>query len=120
MINSKEIAKYTRRVGNFSVLERYIKHGFPDQSQCQQQILPFYVCKDELSSQGGCIMWGNRIVIPPLLRQRVLNLLYIRHLGINRMKELGRSYTWWSKIEKDIKEKVCMCNNCQFSRNSPE
>ena len=120
VINSKEIAKYTRRVGNFSVLERYIKHGFPEQSQCQQELLPFYFRKDELSIQRGCIMWGNRIVIPPLLRQRVLNLLHIGHPGINRMKELARSYTWWPKIDKDIEEKVRMCNNCQFARNSPE
>ena len=67
VIKSKDIAKYTRRVGNFSVLQRYIKHGFPEQSQCQQELLPFYFCKDELSIQRGCIMWGNRIVIPPLL-----------------------------------------------------
>ena len=120
VINSKEIAKYTRRVGNFSVLERYIKHGFPEQSQCQQELLPFYFRKDELSIQRGCIMWGNRIVIPPLLRQRVLNLLHIGHPGINRMKELARSYTWWPKIDKDIEEKVRMCSNCQFARNSSE
>ena len=49
VINLKEIAKYTRRVGNFSVLDRYIKHGFLDQSQCQQEILRFYFRKDELS-----------------------------------------------------------------------
>ena len=89
MIKSKEIAKYTRRVGHFSVLERYSKHGFPEQSQCQQELLPFYFRKDELSIQRGCIVWGNRIVIPPLLRQRVLNVLHIGHPGINRMKELA-------------------------------
>ena len=64
-------------------------------------------------------MWGNRIVIPPLLQQRVLNLLHIGNPGINRMKEVARSYTWLPKIDKDIEEKVCMCNNSQFPRNTP-
>ena len=66
VINSEELPN--RRVGNFSVLERYIMHGFPEQLQCQQEIIPSYFRKDELCIQRGCLMWGNCIVIPPLLR----------------------------------------------------
>ncbi|KAH9580655.1 hypothetical protein MS3_00009239 [Schistosoma haematobium] len=40
----------------------------------------------------SCIMFGDRIVIPKVLRHNVLKQF---HSGINKMKSLARSYAYW-------------------------
>lgn len=46
--------------------------------------------QDEVSVVNGCIMLGNRIIIPRKLRRAMLNLLHNQHIGIVRMKATAR------------------------------
>ncbi|XP_058038252.1 uncharacterized protein K02A2.6-like isoform X1 [Ahaetulla prasina] len=73
----------------------------------------------ELSVQGGCLLWGDRIVIPEKLRGHVLELLHVGHPGIVRMKSLARSYVWCPQMDKDISDQVGKCQACQESRPLP-
>ncbi|XP_058051873.1 uncharacterized protein K02A2.6-like, partial [Ahaetulla prasina] len=73
----------------------------------------------ELSVQGGCLLWGDRVVIPEKLRGHVLELLHVGHPGIVRMKSLARRYVWWSQMDKDISDRVGKCQACQESRPLP-
>ena len=49
----------------------------------------YRVRKDQLSVQQGCILWENRVVVPPNLRQKILNELHESHPGIVNMKSIG-------------------------------
>ncbi|XP_058023862.1 uncharacterized protein K02A2.6-like, partial [Ahaetulla prasina] len=75
--------------------------------------------RGELSAQGGCLLWGDRVVIPEKLRKRVLDLLHEGHPGIVRMKGLARSYVWWPLMDSEIAERVGKCQACQESRPLP-
>lgn len=46
----------------------------------------------EISVHKGCVLWGNRVVIPTQARAQVLDVLHHAHPGIVRVKALGRSY----------------------------
>ena len=48
--------------------------------------------KDEISAEGGCLLWGSRIIVLPLARASIVQLLHETHPGIIRMKVLARSY----------------------------
>ena len=74
----------------------------------------------ELSVEGGCVLRGIRVVIPPQGRQKVLELLHDTHPGMERMKRLARSYVWWPGLDTEIEGKVKSCHACQSSRNRPE
>ena len=39
-------------------------------------------------------MWGNRVVIPKSLHEKVLVELHDVHPGMCHMKALGRSFVW--------------------------
>lgn len=57
-------------------------------------------------------MWGNRVIVPPKLRQQVLEELHTGHLGVVKMKAMARSYVWWPGLDAQIEEK---CKTCVLS-----
>ena len=75
--------------------------------------------KDELSVQDGCLLWGCRVVIPTVGREKVLDELHEGHPGVVKMKSLARSMVWWPGIDIDLQEKVRKCKQCQINQKSP-
>ena len=81
---------------------------------------PYLVRRNELSVQSGCLLWGYRVIIPPALREKVLDELHSGHCGVVRMKEIARSYFWWPSLDAAIEEKAKSCSACQRLRNLPQ
>ena len=80
---------------------------------------PYFVRKDEITLQSGCLMWGIRVVVPPKLRPQVLEELQQGHMGVVKMKALARSYIWWPGIDKKIELTVNSCSGCQLTQREP-
>ena len=83
-------------------------------------VTPFQHCRHELSVPDGCLLWQNRVVIPPAGRQLAMDLFHQGHPGYSRMKGLARSYIWWPGIDKDLENRVKDCEDCQGVRNQPQ
>lgn len=81
---------------------------------------PYLMRRNELSVQSGCLLWGYRVIIPPPLREKVLDELHSGHCGVVRMKEIARSYFWWPSLDAAIEEKAKSCSACQKVRNLPQ
>ncbi|XP_033014646.1 uncharacterized protein K02A2.6-like, partial [Lacerta agilis] len=81
--------------------------------------LLFATRQHELSAHRGCLLWGDRVVVPQRLRQRVLEALHIGHPGIVKMKALARCYVWWPNMDDAITSWVASCQACQESRPAP-
>ena len=60
-----------------------------------------YIKKNELSVESNCLIWGNRVIIPFHLRNKILTELHENHSGIVRMKALVR-YVWWAAMDIEI------------------
>ena len=56
----------TRKDPVLSRVYRYVQHGWPENVPVELKL--FSTCKSELSSLGGCLLRGSRVVIPPLGR----------------------------------------------------
>ena len=52
---------------------------------------PFYRCRDELSLMNGLIFKGERVVVPEILRSRLIALAHESHQGIIRAKQRLRA-----------------------------
>lgn len=68
---------------------------------------------NELSIHEDCIMWGNRVEIPPQGREAIQGQLREGHLGASRMKSRCRSYFWWPGVDRDIENTEKQCLVCQ-------
>ncbi|XP_058023902.1 uncharacterized protein K02A2.6-like, partial [Ahaetulla prasina] len=116
-VTSKEVARASYKDITIRTVIGWVQRGWP--AAPGERFKEFVKKREELSVQGGCLLWGDRVVIPEKLRKNVLELLHEGHPGIMRMKGLARSYVWWPLMDKEISDRVGKCQACQESRPLP-
>ena len=114
-LTCEHVKRATGRDRVLSKVAQYLLSGWPERIPSELQA--FEAKKSELSLTCGCILWGNRVVVPEKLRAEVLSELHSSHPGISKMKMLARSYVWWPKIDEDVTEAVRGCAGCQAGQN---
>ncbi|KAL7301787.1 hypothetical protein TKK_0005775 [Trichogramma kaykai] len=72
----------------------------------------YYPYRMELSKLSSLLLRGNRIVIPKLLRQTILELAHEGHPGETVMKRRLRSKVWWPTVDKEVTKFVKSCRDC--------
>lgn len=110
-LTASQVAGATKRDRILSKVVQFTLSGWP--AHYDDQLQPFYVRRNELSYEQGCVTWGQRVIIPDELKNAVLALLHEEHPGMQRMKMLARSFVWWPLIDKDIEAIVRQCKVCQ-------
>ena len=116
-VTAAQIRKWTSHDPRLARVLRLIQEGWP--SECEKELQPFRSRHTELSVQDGCILWGNRVVIPQPGRKQILKELHAGHPGIARMKSLARMFIWWPQMDKDIEMRVQGCLECQQNQPVP-
>ena len=109
-------------VKRFEFNTRRQGEGWPEQnpaSDADQELSSYFRRRWELGVEGGCMLWGCRVVVPVKGRQRAMEMLHEAHPGVARMKSLARSYLWWPGMDKQIERCVRECSTCQVSRKEP-
>lgn len=110
-LTAKEVALATQRDRVLSAVADFTLNGWP--SSVSEELRPFYVRRNELSLEQGCLSWGQRVIVPLTLQEQVLTLLHEEHPGMTRMKMLARSFVWWPTLDGDIETRVRHCKVCQ-------
>jgi len=119
-IRIAQLRRWTSRDPLLAKVLRYVMQGWPSTTgDMDDDLLPYSRRRDELSVQDGCLLWGNRVIIPPPGRESILSLLHETHPGISRIKSLARSYVWWPGMDAALETKVRSCNQCQENQKSP-
>ena len=116
-VTSRDIREWTRRDPKLSRVLNRVQRGWPNDGD--PDLEPYSSRRLELSSYEGCLMWGNRIVVPKPGREAVLRELHEGHPGMSKMKGLARMYVWWPKMEADVEKSVRLCQECQQVQPSP-
>ena len=117
-INSRHIQEWTRRDPVLSKVHQFTLNGWPH--HCQDvQLHPYFSRKAELTIESGCVLWGNRVIVPPQGRAKVIAELHEAHPGISRMKALARGYVWWPNMDRELEEAVKRCQQCQLHQKAP-
>ena len=85
--------------------------GFPEDSRSMPELTRIYhQYRSDLSIVEGVILYQDRIVIPPSLRDQVLETLYAAHQGVTSMNARAKASVFWPGITIQIQE---LRNNCQ-------
>lgn len=117
-LTAHEIADLTKKDPILSRVYNWAMKGWPNENS-EVEFEPFIKRQHELTTHRGCLLWGNRVVIPGKARKHILQTLHACHQGIVRTKALARSYVWWPGLDKEVEEMGEQCDVCQSSRHSP-
>ena len=91
----------------------YIESGFPKfRHELPRALQEYYQFRKHLYTDDGVILYKNRIVIPPSLRQHVLTVLHSTHPGVTSMKARADSTVFWPGITPAIIALRETCNHC--------
>ena len=101
-----QVKNWTARDPLLSKVYQYTMQGWP--GTVTDELQPYSRKKDEISTEGGCLLWGCRVIIPPQGRTAIVDLLYQTHPGIQRMKTIARSYVWWPGMEDQLENKFAV------------
>ena len=118
-MNSTKVKKETERDPVMSRVMDFVMKGWPDEMSASSEYEPYARRAQELSVDDGCLLWGSRVIIPPALRHQVLEELHMVHIGMSRMKALGRCYCWWPSMDAEVETYVKSCDSCLAYQNNP-
>lgn len=97
----------------------YTVNGWPEHYRdISLDVRPYYDSRMSLSVYNGLLLYGSRIVVPPVHRERVLDKIHEGHFGIEKCRERARFSVWWPGLSNAIKLKVANCIMCQTRQNS--
>ena len=110
-VTADQAKQLTKKDTLLSRVLQFTMSGWPD--CCDDSEMPFHSRRMELSTQDGCILWGNRIVVPSNCSDSVLDELHAGHPGVSRMKSLARMFVLCPDLDGDVEERVKCCSDCQ-------
>ena len=90
----------------------FVQSGWPH--TVSDNIKPFLVRRDELSSEQRCLMWGgHESSSHERIGQGCLMNFMGGHMGVVKMKALARAHVWWPDIDQDIEGASQSCAGWQ-------
>ena len=99
-------------------LIKAIEDGFPTtREEVPSDIQDFYQYRNDLHYTDGVVLYNDRIVVPPSLRDQILESLHAAHQCTSMMHSRARSSIFWPGISKAIQQQRDHCNSC--NRNAP-
>ena len=113
-----EISKATEADIQLQLLIKFVKFGFPEHKRdvCEE-IRPFWNVRNELSYIDDIVLYGDRIIIPLNMRNKILEILHSSHMGIVK-KARANEIVYWTGMSSQIERLIASCKSCNTYRNS--
>ena len=117
LLDARKVAMETAKDPFLKKILMFIQEGWPrmfdDSLEYHPEFRSVSDRREQLNCEHGCITWGNRVIVPPTLRDDVLKILHTSHVGMSAMKAVARSHVWWNQIDQQIEFLVKACEHCQ-------
>nr|CAH8861138.1 unnamed protein product [Trichobilharzia regenti] len=117
-VSADMVQRETQRDLTLQSVQQYLRCGWPSRIDCPD-LKQFYQRRHSLSLVNDCIMFGERVVVPRSLQQKVISQLHFTHPGIGRMKSLARCYVYWPNIDRELEVMVRSCSRCARALKMP-
>lgn len=117
-INNKTVRERTK---DDEELQKVIKYVLDDRwpMKTEGNLKSYFNIRQELFYEEGILMYGARLIIPKVLRKKLLNDLHEGHFGIVKMKTTARSLMYWPGIDAEIEKIVKSCIPCLENKQNP-
>ena len=98
---------------SMNLLSKWVDQGIPDtKNSLPIELRQYHQFRHYLTSFDGVIMYKDRILIPPKLRERVLDALHSAHQGVTQMCSRAEASVFWPGMTPAIAERRASCEAC--------
>ena len=111
------VALETRTDPGMCALLKAIRDRFPDNCRLNEGVSDHCRYRQGLYETGDVILYNDRVVIPPSLRETALKALHSAHQGVSSMGARARSILFWLGMSDDIERVRQSCKDC--IKNAP-
>ncbi|XP_062535280.1 uncharacterized protein K02A2.6-like [Armigeres subalbatus] len=78
------------------------------------QVKQYSAFRTELSYANNLVLRGSKLVIPAVLRNRMLMLAHEGHPGQSTMKRRLRDRCWWPNMDQEVVKACEKCEGCRL------
>jgi len=114
-LDSQIVTKESSKDPVIAAAMRFCREGWPESRTDN----PYWKVRESLTVTNGCLFLGSRLVIPERLREQVLDILHLSHMGMQRMKQLARTAVYWPGIDAAIVNLSQKCITCGEHQDLP-
>ncbi|GFO33257.1 Pol polyprotein [Plakobranchus ocellatus] len=112
-ITWNDIRVATNSINSMVKLIDLIENGFPEaKDHLLAELRPYYQYRDKLTSFDGVALYNDRVIIPPGLRDKVLQALHSAHQGISQMCSRADASFFWPGMTSSISAMRARCSPC--------
>ena len=104
-----EIAKKQDEDDICAQVKQFCKKGWPTQQRIPDSLKVYHSVSAELSVHNDILMRGSRIVIPPPLREDMLEKLHSGHQGITKCRLRAKQSVWWPGLSSQLEKLISNC-----------
>ena len=104
------VASELNKDKEYADLARWIESGCRETSQ--PHLKQYLRVKRNLRNADGVPMNGDRVIIPPSLRQAVLEILHSAHQGVLGMGLRATQSVYWPGLWEDLQRTRNQCKTC--------
>ncbi len=117
-ISWEAISRETNNDDCMRSLLEYISKGFPEHlPEHLSSLKPYWRYRHSFSELDGVILYNDRVVIPPSLREKVIEILHSAHQGVTSMEARARATVFWPGLTLDMDHVRASCPTC--IKNAP-
>ena len=110
-LSPKEVEEASYNDEELCLVKNCVKSG-----NWEQSTIPSYAhVKDKSCTYGKLLLRGTRIVVPKVLRDKVVRLAHEGHQGVVKTKYRLRSKVRWPGMDKDVENLCKVCHGCQVT-----
>lgn len=120
-ISVQELERETSECDHLRKVIQFTRTNWPQRMKqiADGDAASYFPHRNALHVVGERLFHGDRPIIPPSLRQRIIEDLHDGHPGVSRMQALGRKQCFWPKMNAHIEAFVQRCNDCATNAKSP-
>ena len=79
-----------------------------------------HIIFDDLLIAAHVLVHNNKVIIPLLLRPKMLGIIHEGHLRIEKCKSLTRQSLYWPGLKRGIEELIGKCSICNSYRRKQQ
>ena len=108
-----DIRLETASDASMRTLSDVIDSGFPTtKNDLLSELRPYFQFRGHLTSYDGVILYHDRVLIPPRLRDAVLDALHSAHQGVTQMCSWAESSVFWPGMTPATIDRLARCTAC--------